>query len=54
MIYYGDIDLDFDDGFVNGVYVLFDIINFVFCDDVFWGSIVIWVWGLSVVFDYLE
>ena len=50
--YYGDIDPDFDDGFMNGVHALYpkgDDSN-----GQHWGSIATWSWGLSRILDYLQ
>ena len=49
-VYYGDVDPDFNDGFKNGVFELFDSKR----DSTSWGSIAAWSWGLSRVMDYFE
>lgn len=48
-VYYGDVDPDFNDGFKDGIFQVFDSPR----DSTSWGSIAAWSWGLSRIMDYL-
>lgn len=53
MIYYGDIDPDFDGGAIHGVRTLFGDASKE-RGPTEWGTIGTWSWGLSRVLDYLQ
>jgi hypothetical protein len=52
--YYGDIDPDFDDGFLNGAHQLFPEHRPSAEHADRWGSVAAWAWGLSRMLDAIQ